>query len=68
MPYIIVQPRTGLTTNANIEGTAVAVTWPKPTPEMAANAGKLFEDARSAYKLARLSRGIGEVIFQALNR
>lgn len=34
--------------------------------EMSANAGKLYEDARSAYKLARLSRGIGDVIFDSM--
>ena len=35
-------------------------------PEMAANDGKLYEDARSAYKLARLSRGIEDVVFEAM--
>lgn len=34
--------------------------------EMVANTGKLFEDERSAYKLARLSRGVGDVVFDAM--
>lgn len=34
--------------------------------EMASNDGKLYEDARSAYKLGRLSRGIGDVIFDSM--
>ena len=35
-------------------------------PEMAANDGKLYEDSRSAYKLARLSRGVEDVVFEAM--
>ncbi len=34
--------------------------------EMAANKGDLYQDARSAAKLAYLSRGVGDVVFEAM--